>query len=259
MTCAVAQISPPSHASLDDTSTKTNVKISTLLILVAALAACTVDKTRPDDSGGSGGGGAGTGGGAGGAGAGGAGAGGDPGGGGAGATGGGGAGAGGAGLRGLRVGVALDGDTLILYDDTGGMDPTGMPLDGRHVRMLGIDSPEISHMAGQVDEAFAQQAKQFVSTFAGKNVRLEYNTLPGKPTSDDFGRLLAFVWTTDRNPVIVQEEVLRAGLACEFEPRSATYSHQYRSRFAAVEADAKANMRNIWQTRVDVRCWSSGW
>ncbi len=233
------------------------MKTPLVVILVAALAACTVDKTRPDDSGGSGGGGAGTGGGAGGAGAGGAGAGGDPGGGGAGATGGG--GTGGAGLRGLRVGVALDGDTLILYDDSGLMDPTGMPLDGRHVRMLGIDSPEIAHMSGEVDEAFAQQAKQFVSSFAGKNVRLEYNTLPGKPTNDDFGRLLAFVFTTDRNPVIVQEEVLRAGLACEFEPRSATYSHQYRSRFAGVEADAKANMRNIWQTRVDVRCWNSGW
>lgn len=241
------------------------MRTALLLSLTVALG-CTVDRTRPmgDDDGdaGDGGGGAGRGGsaGRGGAGAGGAGSGGDPGAGGAGAPGGGGVagqgGGGGGAPRGLRVGYAIDGDTVVLYDDTGMTDGSGMPLDGRHVRMLGIDTPEIGHN-GAADEPFAQMSKQFVHGFAGRRVRLEYNTLPGMPQQDDFGRLLAFVITD--GGLNIAEEVLRAGLGCEFEPRSSRYAHQYRPAFATVEADAKTARLGIWAMRLDIRCWNEGW
>lgn len=82
----------------------------------------------------------------------------------------------------VKVVRALDGDTVNL-------------ADGRIVRLLGTDSPEIAHNATETDEPGAQEAKAYTeSALVGKTVRMYVNR--NTPT-DRYGRTLAllFYWT----------------------------------------------------------------
>jgi endonuclease YncB( thermonuclease family) len=104
-------------------------------------------------------------------------------------------------LQAAQPGVALhvqiehvvDGDTLIL-------------VDGRHVRLIGINAPEIGK-DGAADEPLAQAARtELEHLLRGRNIVL----LPGRETLDHYGRLLAHVQLPDgRN---AQELLLGAGM-----------------------------------------------
>lgn len=82
----------------------------------------------------------------------------------------------------VKVVRALDGDTVELED-------------GRKVRLLGVDAPEIAHNSTETDEPGAQEAKAYTtSALVGKTVRMYVNR--NHPT-DRYGRTLAllFYWT----------------------------------------------------------------
>ena len=73
-----------------------------------------------------------------------------------------------------------DGDTVVLSD-------------GRHVRYIGINAPEIAH-DNQKAEAFGYEAKQYnQSLVRSKKVRLEFD----KEKYDRYGRLLAYIFLLD--------------------------------------------------------------
>lgn len=95
----------------------------------------------------------------------------------------------------LRVQVeqVVDGDTLTL-------------VDGRHVRLIGMNAPEIGK-GGAADEPLAQAARTELERLVrGRDILL----LAGRETHDHYGRLLAHVQLPDgRN---VQEFLLGAGL-----------------------------------------------
>lgn len=96
----------------------------------------------------------------------------------------------------LAVRYVIDGDTLIL-------------ADGRHVRLIGINTPETAKR-GQPGEPLAQQAKQALTALLaahGNQVRLTY----GPDRKDRYGRTLAYVYTGDK-PLDVGAELLRQGL-----------------------------------------------
>jgi len=108
------------------------------------------------------------------------------------------------------VARVIDGDTFVLSDST-------------HVRMLGINTPEIARQR-KPSEPFADSAAHFVKTLIeGKQIKLtieEFSpfTKGGntKGVYDIFGRLLAYVWLTDANgkdSLFIQAELLKAGLA----------------------------------------------
>ncbi len=73
-----------------------------------------------------------------------------------------------------------DGDTIVL-------------ADGRHVRYIGINTPEIEH-EHQKAEPYGYQAKKYNEKLVfSKTVRLQFD----KERHDRFGRLLAYVFLPD--------------------------------------------------------------
>jgi len=78
------------------------------------------------------------------------------------------------------VRLVIDGDTIIL-------------ADGRHVRYIGINTPEIEH-EHQKAEPYGYQAKKYNEKIVfSKMVRLQFD----KERHDHFGRLLAYVFLPD--------------------------------------------------------------
>ena len=96
------------------------------------------------------------------------------------------------------VARVIDGDTFVLSDS-------------QHVRMLGINTPEIARLSKHA-EPFADSATHFVkSLIEGKQVKLTFD----ENTYDIFGRLLAYVWLIDvagKDSLWIQAELLKAGL-----------------------------------------------
>ena len=88
-----------------------------------------------------------------------------------------------------KVGRAVDGDTLQLDRKIDGKD---------RVRLIGVDTPELHGKNGD-PEPYAEAAANFTSDqLKGKDVLL----VPGKDNTDDYHRLLAYVWTTPGDGVI---------------------------------------------------------
>ncbi len=89
----------------------------------------------------------------------------------------------------------VDGDTLRL-------------VDGRSVRLIGLNTPELAHY-GRSTEAFAQAAKrQLQSLVASNQGRVALQV--GKPAKDHYGRTLAHAYTqAGKN---LEAQMLAAGL-----------------------------------------------
>ncbi|MDX1489169.1 MAG: thermonuclease family protein [Acidiferrobacterales bacterium] len=123
-----------------------------------------------------------------------------------------------------RVAHVLDGDTLIL-------------VDGRHVRLIGVNTPEIGK-DGVADEPVAQAARRELERLVrGRDIVL----LPGRETHDHYGRLLAHVQLLDgRN---VQELLLGAGLGAAVAiPPNLTRQAEYQ----LAETQARSAGLGIW-------------
>lgn len=93
------------------------------------------------------------------------------------------------------VGYVYDGDTIRL-------------TDGRKVRLIGIDTPELGH-DGKADQPLAQQAKERLERLAKPylEVQLRYD----EQRRDSYGRTLAHVFLRDGTNV--QRDLLSSGLA----------------------------------------------
>ncbi|MCL5029914.1 MAG: thermonuclease family protein [Bacteroidetes bacterium] len=128
-----------------------------------------------------------------------------------------------------KVARVIDGDTFVLSDS-------------QHVRMLGINTPEIARM-GKSAEPFADSAFHFTwSLILGKPVKLTFD----ENTYDIFGRLLAYVWLTDvtgKDSLWIQAELLKAGLC-----RISHYpkGKRYYDLFYNLRRTAKKQHRGIW-------------
>lgn len=123
-----------------------------------------------------------------------------------------------------RVAYVLDGDTLILADQ-------------RHVRLIGINAPEIGK-DGAPDQPLSWAARAALEQLVGgKTVEL----VLGHETHDHYGRLLAHVNLADGRSV--QELLLSSGLAV----RVAVPPNLDRQQaYAAAEQAARAEKRGIW-------------
>jgi micrococcal nuclease len=125
-----------------------------------------------------------------------------------------------------RVGVVIDGDTLVLDD-------------GREIRLVGIQAPKLPlKRKGFVSWPLAEEAKKALETLAlGQNVDLRY----GGQKTDRYERRLAHVFV-DGN-VWVQGALLAQGLA-----RVYTFpdNRMLSEKMYAQEALARKNHRGIW-------------
>ena len=128
----------------------------------------------------------------------------------------------------VEVAKVFDGDTFAC-------------TDGRRVRLLGVDAPEVSH-PDQTAEPFSTESTEWLrQRIEHQKVRLRI----GRRALDRYQRTLA--WVYDREGQLVNQELLRAGAArllpdyglpIELEPD-----------LRAAEAEARAASRGLWQNR----------
>lgn len=94
----------------------------------------------------------------------------------------------------VTVRWVADGDTIVLKD-------------GRHVRYIGIDTPEVAHENRRA-EPMGQAAKAFNRKLVlGRRIRLETD----REVKDRYGRIIAYVYREDG--LFVNAELLRYGFA----------------------------------------------
>ncbi len=138
----------------------------------------------------------------------------------------------------------IDGDTVILESDLG----------PRIVRLIGIDTPEVSHPE-KGREPFGREASAFTTALLprGTEVWAELDL----ESEDAYGRLLAYLylpdpegdWRIDGRPaVMVNEAIARAGYArvLTIEPNGV-----YADLFEAAVAEAQAEGRGMFGADVD--------
>ncbi len=128
-----------------------------------------------------------------------------------------------------KVARVIDGDTFVL-------------ADSQHVRMLGVNTPEIARL-NKLAQPFADSATNFIkSLIDGKKVKL---TFDGR-TYDIFGRLLCYVWLTNtagKDSLFIQAELLKAGLArITYYPKG----KRYYDLFYNLRRTARRNKLGIW-------------
>ena len=127
----------------------------------------------------------------------------------------------------------VDGDTVQLSD-------------GRLLRYIGIDTPEVRQRDGDRwvvnPEPFGRAATEANRRLVeGKAVRLEYDV----QTHDRFGRLLAYVYVPagDAGEAMVNAELVRLGMA---QPMTIPPNVKYAERFRALAEEARREGRGLW-------------
>lgn len=124
----------------------------------------------------------------------------------------------------LRVASVYDGDTVKLED-------------GRKIRLLGINTPEVRHR-NQSAEAGGEQAKRWLKNkLQGRRVRLVTDVEP----SDKYHRILAHLFTENKDHINLQ--LVEQGLAStNIHPPNLLYS----TELTAAEQRAERAGRGIW-------------
>ena len=122
------------------------------------------------------------------------------------------------------VARVLDGDTVELED-------------GKKIRYLHVDTPELAHNSVEQDQCFAREARQLNEDLVqGKTVQLEYDL----NCADRFGRTLAFVTVEGR---MVNKILIERGYAelLIVEPNTAR-----EDEFKALEEEARETLAGLW-------------
>lgn len=97
-----------------------------------------------------------------------------------------------------RVRFVTDGDTVSV---NGISEPLSEP-----VRLIGVDTPEVAH-SGMSGECFGTEAAEFTGQLEDHIVWLTFDT----ECTDDFGRLLAYLWVGEGPQDLWERQLLRRG------------------------------------------------
>lgn len=125
----------------------------------------------------------------------------------------------------VTVRKAVDGDTLRL-------------VDGRLVRLIGIDAPEIDHDR-QLMQPMADQAWSFLKKETeGRKVRLKF----GSEEKDRYGRMLAYIYDPDDK--LINASILEKGYAYTLYVRPNTEMHEH---LLSAQQRAMDHQRGLWQ------------
>lgn len=118
-----------------------------------------------------------------------------------------------------------DGDTVVL-------------ADGRRIRYLGINAPEIQH-GDKPGEPFGRMAMRFNKNLVlHQKIRLERDV----ERQDVYGRHLAYLFLP--NGVFVNAEIIRQGYA---HCLSSALNTRYEARLLFAQRDAMQQGRGIWK------------
>ncbi|WP_028775068.1 thermonuclease family protein [Shewanella waksmanii] len=125
----------------------------------------------------------------------------------------------------VSLDYVIDGDTIVLSD-------------GRTVRLIGVNSPEIDRQYPELSEPYANQARQFMQQLLHKGQTLQLAFDQRK--LDPYGRTLAYVYTEKGQHV--QEALLGEGYA-----KARVYQNDYFWQcLNSVEALAREKQRGLW-------------
>jgi len=122
------------------------------------------------------------------------------------------------------VGWVADGDTIVL-------------TDGRHIRYIGIDTPEIDHENNRAQPMGYEARSTNCRLVENHKIRLEYD----RDKKDRYGRTLAYVYRSDG--LFVNAELLRLGCG------HARYQYpniDKEDELINAQRDAMAQGRGLW-------------
>ena len=130
-------------------------------------------------------------------------------------------------LESAQVERVVDGDTVYFKD-------------GRKVRLVGINTPELDHEFGRHD-AFAVAAQKRLANLAGHQVYWQ----AAQETEDHYGRKLYYLFTKDR--ALLSSQLLSEGLGYRV---AVPPNIRYQECLAQAEQQARTAQRGIWQQPV---------
>ena len=129
-----------------------------------------------------------------------------------------------------HVAYVIDGDTIVVLLSGG---------DRVHVRLIGIDTPEISHGRGEASECYGQAATRITRRLADdRDVVLTV----GREPHDRYGRLLAYVAVAG-GPPDLERELLRLGAA---RTLAIAPNVDRAAAYAQVAREARRAGRGMW-------------
>lgn len=126
-----------------------------------------------------------------------------------------------------KVVRVIDGDTIVLDN-------------GKTVRLIGVDAPEIHHPEVPV-QRFGEEAREFMKRLAeGAQCYLEY-----EPDNlyDQYGRLLAYVFV---GGTLVNAEIIRMGYAYAYT----RFPFSREEEFMALEKEAREKQHGLWKLSI---------
>lgn len=137
----------------------------------------------------------------------------------------------------VLVARVFDGDTIELSASSSLTAPDGQPLDGQHVRLIGIDTPEIEHPPEAADCYGDAAAAYTREALLGSFVTLEYDTRNGY--RDRYGRLLAYVLLEGED---FNARLARTGNATVYR----SFNYVRKSAYIGLESQAKSERLGLW-------------
>ena len=130
-----------------------------------------------------------------------------------------------------EVEEVVDGDTLRVR--------TSGSTEAVTVRLIGIDAPERSHPSLGKEFLSDESAAHLASLCRGKTVRMEKDS----EETDAFDRLLRYVFLTPPDGRLLNEEMLRVGMARAYT----RFPYSRTDAFLAAEARARREGRGLWK------------
>ncbi|MBJ7538085.1 thermonuclease family protein [Marinomonas transparens] len=127
-------------------------------------------------------------------------------------------------LEKARIKRVVDGDTMHL-------------ADGRKVRLVGINTPELDHKSGH-HQPYALEAKALLTVLAGDYVYLQKS----KNERDRYGRYLYYLFNKDRISLTSQLLFEGLGYRVAVPPNLA-----YQTCFEGAENNARNAYKGLWQ------------
>jgi micrococcal nuclease len=110
--------------------------------------------------------------------------------------------------------------------------------DGRSVRYIGVNTPEIQHEQHAAEPFGIEARARNIELVQSKTVRLEFDI----ERLDDYGRTLAYVFLPDGS--MVNEKLLQSGMAhCLYRMPNI----KYEARLLQAQREAMQDRRGLWR------------